>query len=77
MLDVNLGSKKRGNKDLAELLSKRFQVPFIFTSSYSDGPTIEMAIFTISKKYEIQEKPEELDNLVINKDAIFIKDKYR
>ncbi|SOE23759.1 DNA-binding response regulator, LytR/AlgR family [Spirosomataceae bacterium TFI 002] len=98
MLDVNLGGKKDGI-DLAEVINERFQVPFIFTTSYSDGPTIErakkvnpvnylvkpfkqeqlftaieMALFSIAQ--QAQEKPNELDNLVI-KGALFIKDKYR
>ncbi|MFT7249488.1 MAG: DNA-binding LytR/AlgR family response regulator [Arcticibacterium sp.] len=42
LLDVNLGGKKDGI-DLAEEINKTFQIPFIFTTSYSDGPTIERA----------------------------------
>ena len=42
LLDVNLGGKKDGI-DLAEVINERFKIPFIFTTSYSDGPTIERA----------------------------------
>jgi DNA-binding LytR/AlgR family response regulator len=42
LLDVNLGGKKDGI-DLAKEINERFQIPFIFTTSYSDGPTIERA----------------------------------
>lgn len=42
LLDVNLGGKKDGI-DLAKVINERFSVPFIFTTSYSDGPTIQRA----------------------------------
>ena len=42
LLDVNLGGKRDGI-DLAEEINKRFDIPFIFTTSYTDGPTIERA----------------------------------
>ncbi|MGK0138509.1 MAG: DNA-binding LytR/AlgR family response regulator [Algoriphagus sp.] len=42
LLDVNLGGKKDGI-DLAEEINKTFQIPFIFTTSYSDGSTVERA----------------------------------
>ncbi len=42
LLDVNLGGKRDGI-DLAEEINKRFDIPFIFTTSYADGPTIERA----------------------------------
>ncbi|KPM49781.1 LytR/AlgR family response regulator transcription factor [Jiulongibacter sediminis] len=42
LLDVNLGGKKDGI-DLAETINEKYQIPFIFTTSYSDGPTIERA----------------------------------
>jgi DNA-binding LytR/AlgR family response regulator len=42
LLDVNLGGKKDGIH-LAEEINKRFNIPFIFTTSYTDGETIERA----------------------------------
>ncbi|WP_341226608.1 response regulator [uncultured Arcticibacterium sp.] len=42
LLDVNLGGKKDGI-DLAKVINEKFNVPFIFTTSYSDGPTIQRA----------------------------------
>jgi DNA-binding LytR/AlgR family response regulator len=42
LLDVNLGGKKDGIH-LAEEINKRFDIPFIFTTSYTDGVTIERA----------------------------------
>ncbi len=42
LIDVNLGGKKDGI-DLAEEINENFRIPFIFTTSYSDGPTIERA----------------------------------
>lgn len=42
LLDVNLGGRKDGI-DLAGVINERFKVPFIFTTSYSDGPTIQRA----------------------------------
>ncbi|HLN96700.1 MAG TPA: response regulator [Flavobacterium sp.] len=42
LLDVNLGGVKDGI-DLATTLNERFQVPFIYTTSYSDSETLERA----------------------------------
>jgi DNA-binding LytR/AlgR family response regulator len=42
LLDVNLGGRKDGI-DLAEVINEKYQIPFIFTTSYTDGPTIERA----------------------------------
>jgi DNA-binding LytR/AlgR family response regulator len=42
LLDVNLGGKKDGIH-LAEEINKRFEIPFIFTTSHTDGVTIERA----------------------------------
>jgi DNA-binding LytR/AlgR family response regulator len=42
LLDVNLNGKKDGI-DLAEEINKRFYIPFIFTTSHTDGVTIERA----------------------------------
>lgn len=42
LLDINLGGKKDGIH-LAEEINQKYNIPFIFTTSYSDGPTIERA----------------------------------
>src|SRR6187402_3834344 len=42
LLDVNLGGKKDGI-DLAEVINANYEVPFIFTTSYSDSVTLERA----------------------------------
>jgi DNA-binding LytR/AlgR family response regulator len=42
LLDVNLGGRKDGI-DLAKVINEKYQIPFIFTTSYTDGPTIERA----------------------------------
>jgi DNA-binding LytR/AlgR family response regulator len=42
LLDVNLGGRKDGI-DLAEAINEKYQIPFIFTTSYTDGLTIERA----------------------------------
>lgn len=42
LLDVNLGGRKDGI-DLAGIINEQYQIPFIFTTSYTDGPTIERA----------------------------------
>jgi DNA-binding LytR/AlgR family response regulator len=42
LLDVNLGGRKDGI-DLAEIINEKYQIPFIFTTSYTDGLTIERA----------------------------------
>jgi DNA-binding LytR/AlgR family response regulator len=42
LLDVNLGEKKDGI-DLAEVINEKYQVPFIFTTSFSDTQTLERA----------------------------------
>jgi DNA-binding LytR/AlgR family response regulator len=39
---VNLGGRKDGI-DLAKVINEKYQIPFIFTTSYTDGPTIERA----------------------------------
>lgn len=39
LIDINLGGKKDGI-DLATEINEKFSIPFIFTTSYSDGPTI-------------------------------------
>ncbi|MGK4567487.1 response regulator [Flavobacterium sp. 3HN19-14] len=42
LLDVNLNGKKDGI-DLAEIINQNYEVPFIFTTSYSDAVTLERA----------------------------------
>ena len=42
LLDINLGGKKDGI-DLAAYINEKYNIPFIFTTSYTDGPTIERA----------------------------------
>lgn len=42
LLDINLGGKRDGIT-LAEEINTKYQVPFIFITSYTDGPTIERA----------------------------------
>jgi DNA-binding LytR/AlgR family response regulator len=42
LLDINLSGKKDGIH-LAEEINKRFDIPFIFTTSHTDGTTIERA----------------------------------
>jgi CheY-like chemotaxis protein len=39
LIDINLGGKKDGI-DLATEINEKFSIPFIFTTSYCDGPTI-------------------------------------
>ncbi|MDP5121189.1 MAG: response regulator [Spirosomaceae bacterium] len=42
LLDVNLGGRKDGI-DLAAVINENYHIPFIFTTSYTDGPTVERA----------------------------------
>jgi DNA-binding LytR/AlgR family response regulator len=42
LLDINLSGKRDGI-DLAEEINKRFEIPFIFTTSHTDSTTIERA----------------------------------
>lgn len=42
LLDINLGGKKDG-VDLAEEINRRFEIPFIFTTSHADAATLERA----------------------------------
>ena len=42
LLDINLGGKRDGITLAAEI-NEKYQVPFIFTTSYADGATIERA----------------------------------
>lgn len=43
MLDINLGTQKSGF-DVAELLREKYQIPFVFLTSYSDTNTIKLAV---------------------------------
>jgi DNA-binding LytR/AlgR family response regulator len=42
LLDINLSGKRDGI-ELAEEINRRFAIPFIFTTSYSDSATLERA----------------------------------
>ncbi|WP_035695148.1 LytR/AlgR family response regulator transcription factor [Flavobacterium soli] len=42
LLDINLSGKRDGI-ELAEEINKRFSIPFIFTTSYTDAATLERA----------------------------------
>ena len=42
LLDINLAGKRNGI-ELAETINQRFSIPFIFTTSYTDANTLEMA----------------------------------
>jgi DNA-binding LytR/AlgR family response regulator len=42
LIDINLGGKKDGI-DLAAEINEKYSIPFIFTTSYSDGPTVQRA----------------------------------
>jgi DNA-binding LytR/AlgR family response regulator len=60
LLDINLGGKKDGIQ-LAEEINKKFELPFIFTTSYTDGPTIERAKKVNPLNYLVKPfKPEQL-----------------
>jgi DNA-binding LytR/AlgR family response regulator len=98
LLDVNLGGKKDGI-DLAKEINEQYGIPFIFTTSYSDGPTIERANEVNPINYLVKPFKKEqlftaiemallkiagnkiektaLDDGLIIKDALFIKEKYR
>ena len=60
LLDINLGGKKDGVQ-LAEEINQKFQVPFIFTTSYTDSATIERAKKVNPSNYLVKPfKPEQL-----------------
>lgn len=60
LLDINLGGKKDGIQ-LAEEINNKFDLPFIFTTSYTDGPTIERAKKVNPVNYLVKPfKPEQL-----------------
>lgn len=53
LLDINLGGRKDGVM-LAEEINRDFQVPFIFTTSHTDGATIERAKKTNPVNYLVK-----------------------
>jgi DNA-binding LytR/AlgR family response regulator len=53
LLDINLNGKRDGI-DVAEEINRRFQVPFIFTTSYSDAATLERARNTNPVNYLVK-----------------------
>ena len=60
LLDINLGGKKDGIT-LAGEINEKYQVPFIFTTSYTDGATIERAKKVSPINYLVKPyKPEQL-----------------
>ncbi len=60
LLDINLGGKKDGIILAAEI-NEKYQVPFIFTTSYTDGATIERAKNVNPINYLVKPfKPEQL-----------------
>ncbi len=60
LLDINLGGKKDGIT-LAGEINEKYQVPFIFTTSYTDGNTIERAKKVNPINYLVKPyKPEQL-----------------
>ena len=60
LLDINLGGKKDGITLAAEI-NEKHQVPFIFTTSYTDGDTIERAKKVNPINYLVKPyKPEQL-----------------
>ena len=60
LLDINLGGQKDGIT-LAGEINEKYQVPFIFTTSYTDGATIERAKKVSPINYLVKPyKPEQL-----------------
>ncbi len=53
LLDINLNGKRDGI-DLAAEINRRFQIPFIFTTSYSDAATLERARATNPVNYLVK-----------------------
>jgi DNA-binding NarL/FixJ family response regulator len=53
LLDINLESDRDG-VDLAHLIKKKYQIPFIFLSSYSDKPTIDRVKDTAPSGYLVK-----------------------
>lgn len=53
LLDINLNGKRDGI-EVAEEINRRFQIPFIFTTSYSDAATLERASKTNPVNYLVK-----------------------
>jgi DNA-binding LytR/AlgR family response regulator len=53
LLDVNLNGKKDGI-DLAQTINEAYKIPFIFTTSYSDAPTLQRAKTTNPANYLVK-----------------------
>lgn len=101
LLDINLSGKTDGIM-LAEKINLTYGVPFIFTTSYTDGPTIErakkvnplnylvkpfkpeqlftaieLAMYNLAKRESPEGSPPMSEDILLIKQAIFIKDRYR
>lgn len=63
LLDINLGECLSGI-DLAKLINERYQIPFIFITSYGDQTTIESSKFTMPAGYLL--KPFDEKELLAN-----------
>jgi len=53
LLDVNLNGKKDGI-DLAQTINEAYKIPFIYTTSYSDTPTLQRAKNTNPANYLVK-----------------------
>ena len=53
ILDVNLGTKKSGI-DIAHHIRERYDIPFIFLTSYTDTRTLELAKATMPYAYLVK-----------------------
>jgi DNA-binding LytR/AlgR family response regulator len=101
LLDINLSGKTDGIM-LAEKINQTYGVPFIFTTSYTDGPTverakkvnplnylvkpfkpeqlfttIELAMYNLAKRESTESSQPMNGDVLLIKQAIFIKDRYR
>lgn len=60
LLDINLSGGRDGI-DIASEINEKYKIPFIFTTSYTDGPTIERAKEVKPLNYLVKPfKPEQL-----------------
>jgi DNA-binding NarL/FixJ family response regulator len=53
LLDINLGSNIDGI-DIAEIINKRYQIPFIYLTSYADRSTVDRAKHTRPMGYIVK-----------------------
>ena len=53
LLDINLGSEIDGI-DIAEIINKRYQIPFIYLTSYADRSTVDRAKHTRPMGYIVK-----------------------